>query len=190
MIPALGEIWLSLYGAWRLARRDPAGIGWFAGSSDGAARSFFAAVLVAPAYALMLALRFAALPEDAAEPVPFAAAETIAYVVSWVAFPLAMASLSQALGRFDRWPLFVCAYNWSLVVQNALILPVAVASTAGLIPPAVAGLLWLPLLAFLIAYAWFIARVALEVPPSTAFAIVGLDFLLSFAIDATADALH
>jgi hypothetical protein len=189
MIPALNEIWLSLYGAWRLAWRDAAGIGFFDASQDGVARSFFAAVLVAPAYALMLALRFAATPA-APDPLRFALAESIAYVLSWIAFPLAMVSLTRAVGRFDRWPLFVAACNWSLVVQNALILPIAVASSAGLLPPAIGGLLWLPLLAFLIAYAWFIARTALDVPASTAFAIVGLDFLLSFLIDATADALH
>ena len=189
MIPSFNEIVLSLYGAWRLAWRDPGGIGFFDASVDGVVRSFFAAALVAPLYALMLAIRFSALVEQP-DPLVFALAETIAYLVSWLAFPLAMVTITRALDFFDRWPLFVCAYNWSLVVQNAVVLPLAVLSTAGLIAPAVGDYLWLPLLAVLVAYAWFVVRTALGVTAGAAIGIVGLDFGLSFLIDALATSMH
>lgn len=189
MIPGLKEILISLYGAWRLACRDAGAIALFDASTDGVLRSFFAAVLVAPAYALMLAMRYAALL-DPPPAIAFALSETIAYVISWVAYPLIMASLTRALGRFGRWPLFVCAYNWSLVIQNALVLPFAILSTAGVFPPEVGELLWLPLLAALVAYSWFIVRAALGVTAVAAIGIVGLDFALSIVIDAVADAMH
>ncbi len=46
------EAIVSLYGAWRLARLDRRGFEVFDQTPAGAIRSFFAAVLVAPMYAL------------------------------------------------------------------------------------------------------------------------------------------
>ena len=51
-MPDREEVLGALYGAYRLARIDPAGMTYFNLSFEGFWRSFFAAVLVAPAYAV------------------------------------------------------------------------------------------------------------------------------------------
>ena len=54
MIPSTTEIAYAFYGAWRLAHLDASGLKYFDTSLDGFWKSFFAAVLVAPAYALIV----------------------------------------------------------------------------------------------------------------------------------------
>ena len=48
----------SLYGAYRLARADKSGLNYFDASIDGFWRSFFAAVVIAPLFALFLIVRY------------------------------------------------------------------------------------------------------------------------------------
>ena len=54
------EINSSIYGAWRLARRDPGGMNYMNLSVDGFWRSFIAIGLSAPAYILILLVQRAA----------------------------------------------------------------------------------------------------------------------------------
>ena len=58
-MPPKQEIVASLYGAWRLMRLDPTGMTYFNLSADGFWRSFFAAVIVAPAYVLFVVVGLA-----------------------------------------------------------------------------------------------------------------------------------
>ena len=189
MIPSLREIVLSVYAAGRLAQFDARALGYFDASPAGVFRSFFAAALVAPFYALTLATRFAATA-DGVDPVRFALSEGIAYVLSWVAFPLMMADIAQAVDRPGRLYLYITAYNWSLVVQNALILPLAVLVTTGIIPVDLGQLLWLGAIAAIIVYLWFIARSALEISGIMAAGIVVLDIIVSLIISAIAGQLY
>src|SRR5690606_8518675 len=83
------EIAVSMRGAVRLALRDPAGLAFFDTSIAGFWRSFMAAVLALPAYALLLAAR----DESAGPPLDdpgVLLVEGIAYVIGWFAFPNAM----------------------------------------------------------------------------------------------------
>lgn len=189
MIPSLREIVLSVYAAGRLARFDAQALGYFDASLAGVFRSFFAAVLMAPFYALTLATRFAATA-DAADPLRFALSEGIAYVLSWVAFPLMMVDIAQAVDRPGRLYLYICAYNWSLVVQNALILPLAILVTTGIIPVDLGQPLWLAAIAAIMVYTWFIARSALEISGLMAAGIVVLDIIVSLIISAIAGRLY
>ncbi|MBX3517108.1 MAG: hypothetical protein KF815_09215 [Rhodospirillales bacterium] len=189
MIPSLREIVLSVYAAARLARFDAQPLAYFDASPAGVFRSFFAAVVVAPFYALTLATRFTATA-DPVDPVRFALAEGIAYVLSWVAFPLMMVDIAQAVDRPGRLYLYICAYNWSLVVQNAIILPVAVLVTTGIIPPDIGQPLWLTAIAAITVYIWFIARSALEISSLMAVGVVVLDIIVSLIISAIAGRLY
>ena len=56
---------MSIYGAYRLARLDAAGMSYFDTSVAGFWRSFFAAVIIAPFYAMLLAIRFPIIAADA-----------------------------------------------------------------------------------------------------------------------------
>lgn len=189
MIPSVTEILTALYGAWRMACLDARGLTFFDDSNEGVMRSFFAAALVAPAFALMMTFHYALLP-TVSDPVRFALAEILAFIISWVAYPLVMISLSQMLDRYERVFLYICAYNWSLVLQNAVWVPVNILLATGTLAGPTGQLVWIIALAGILIYMWFIARRALDVPGLTAAGIVLLDLLLGLFIRALINGLH
>ena len=178
----------SLYGAYRLARFDAGGMAFFDTSIDGFWRSFFAAAIVAPFYAVLLTLRFAE-GLVSTQPLRFAAIEAIAYVIAWVAFPLVMVSIARLLDREDRYLGYIVAYNWAAVLQNALYLPLAIlAVTGGLTADLANTLAMIALLAILI-YTWFITKTAMALGALAAAALVALDLILSIFINSFAEGM-
>jgi hypothetical protein len=178
----------SVFGAYRLARFDPTGLDYIDRTTDGALKSFYAAVIVLPAYALLLAIRLA----DQGTEAPFlqvALVELIAYVVNWVAFPLALYRAAGMLGRPARYPGAVAANNWAAVVQMGVYLPAVVLSALGVLPAELgSGLVFGVMLAMLV-YQWFVLRTALDVSGMAAAALVLLDLFLSALIGDFADNL-
>ena len=81
-MPPAHDIAAALYGAYRLARYDVSGHKYFDVSNAGFWRSFFAAVLIAPFYFVLLNLQFAEFSDVPA--IRFFALESIAYVIAWV----------------------------------------------------------------------------------------------------------
>lgn len=188
MIP-LDETFRSLYGAWRLAHFDSDGLKYFNSTIGGFWRSFFAAVLVAPLYLLLLALRYQADYGD----VPafrFFSIEGLAYVIAWLTFPVVMINIVAALDRRESFIRFIVAYNWASVLQNALYLPIIILAVGGVLGEAASGFLSLAVLVWVLTYGWFITRSALDISNSAAAAIVGLDFLLSILISTIIDGSH
>jgi hypothetical protein len=177
------ELIISLYGAWRLARLDPRGFACFDASAEGARRSFWAAALVAPLYAVMLV---AGSHGDHDDTLRYYVVETIAYSITWTAYPVLAEWLTQLLGCRERFEGYLVAYNWSMVVQNAAILPVAILAALGALPAEAAQTMWLIVFLLILVYLTFIARIALAVSPITAAGLVILDVLLSALIDAIA----
>jgi len=182
------EIVAALYGAYRLARADAAGLSFFDVTVAGFWRSFFAAALVAPFYLILLMIRYGEMSETVPL-VRFLAIETIAYVIAWLAFPVVMATVVKAMDRDAYFIRYIVAYNWAAVLQNGLYLPIAIGATAGLLGQAPATALGLAALGLILVYTWFITKAALDVPSGTAAGIVGLDFLLSVFINAVADGM-
>ena len=188
IVPSLREVVSSLYGAWRLARFDPQGMRFFDTTLGGFWRSFFAAVIVAPAYVVVV---LSVADEGRhADPLRFGLAESIGYVLSWVVFPLVMEWLSRRLGRRARYLSYITAYNWAAVIEHLLLLPVLMITSHSVLPDALGHILWLLTLAFVLAYAWFVTRTALAVTVATAAAIVGLDIALSYAISSVTVSLQ
>lgn len=184
---SLNEVFTALYGATRLARLDAGGLRFFDITDQGFWRSFFAAVVVAPLYGVLLLIRYL----NFLEPIPlfrFIALEAIAYVIAWVAFPLLMASLARMLERDEFYIRYIVAYNWAAVLQNLLYIPIAILAAAGVLSIAVSNTLGLMALALIVVYAWFITRTALEVAAGMAAGIVGLDFMLNVLINTIAEA--
>ena len=182
------EVSAALYGALRLAQLDPGGLRFFDNSVAGFRRSFFAAVVVAPLYVVLLFVRYLAGHESA--PVPrYMSVEAIAYVIAWVAFPVAMDPISKLFGRSQRYIPYIVAYNWAAVWQNAVYLPLAVFGLTGTVPGPVYSVLNIAVLSLILFYGWFIARVALQVTAMTAASVVVFDFLLSLLINGFADRL-
>lgn len=186
-MPSLREVILSLYAAWRLLRLDRTALALFNRSPAGARRSFFGAVLVAPLYGLFLALGGGG--DEQVHGLRFYLAEAVAYVLSWVAYPVLVEALSRMLVCRDRFEGYLVAYNWSLVLQNAVMLSIGILAGLGALPMPIAQALWLLIFVLILGYLFFIARVALVVPPLTAAGLVMLDVLLSALIDAVANGM-
>ena len=178
---AVGEIIGGVYGAWRLARRDPAGLIWFDDSPDGFWNSFWGPALVLPGFLVLQAID-GAFAEDIALPL---VVHLIAYVIGCVAFPLAVAHIADGLQRSHTYCRFIVAYNWSAVIQMAVLLPVAL--LVQLFPGA--AVLNVAATMVLLVYQAYIAHVALAVKPGTAGLLVVLDLMIGALIQMSSDHL-
>ncbi len=172
------------YGAWRLALLDRRGLDYFDDTVEAYWKSFNAAAIVAPAYALLLIL---GLSENEALAGRFTIAiiaivETLAYVIGWVAFPLIMIYVCDRIGRFDRYWRYIVAHNWSNVIQVAVFLAATILSK-GILGGGFSLFLGFAATVAILFYRWFIARTALEVSGGAAAAIVGLDLMISLVIN-------
>ena len=181
------EAIVSLYGAWRLAHFDKRAFELFDKTPAGAIRSFSAAVLVAPMYALVLSM--APVERAGSGGSQWLLVEAIAYVLSWVAYPVVAEYLSRSMGCRELFDGYLSAYNWSMVLQNAALLPLTALTAMNVLSSEILQLLWLMAIAAIMAWLWFIARMALNVSAVTAVGLVILDELLSFAIDSIANGL-
>jgi hypothetical protein len=176
-------------GAWRLARLDAGGMGYFDATVAGFWRSFQAAVVAAPLFVLLILLRTA---EHPLSPDPLRAffIEAIGYTVGWTAFPLAAWYLASALDRTARYFGYIVAYNWANVIQVAAFVPIAALSASDLLPDAFVVVIALLLTAAVIYYQYFIVRTALAVEALPALGFVAIDLMLGLLIDAVETALH
>jgi predicted Kef-type K+ transport protein len=104
-------------------------------------------------------------------------AELTAYAIAWVGFALVSLPLAQGWGREASWPRFIAAWNWTNMVQYALMLALTVPAAIGL-PPVVTQALTLGGIGYAFWLEWFVARHALGVAGGKAAALVGLDLAL------------
>jgi hypothetical protein len=183
------EVSYGLFGAWRLAHLDRRGMEYFDTSIDGFWRSFWAAALMAPPYALFLVLKFARQEVDL-DPLRFILVEMIAYAILWTAFPLAAWYLVAALGKTNRYFGYIIACNWANIIQIAVMLPVFALVVGSGLPGGVARTIWFAVIVAALFYQYFIARAALEVDMPVAAGFVFLDFVLSFLREAIVIALE
>jgi hypothetical protein len=207
MIPSTREIQAAVYGAWLLFRLDARGLVFFEDSVEAFWRSFFAAVIVFPGFAV-LALIDLADSEVSAGPMAILLVELIGYVIVWLGFPLALYYLAlYYLSRgFDREQYFlrtvialnwsvvvqreqyflrtVIALNWSVVVQIAIILPVHAIAASGILTPGFQSLAIFAAAVVTLFYAGFVVRTALEVSPPIAALVVAVDVIISLAVQA------
>jgi hypothetical protein len=175
------EISLGLFGAWRLAHLDPRGMEYFDRSEEGFWRSFWAAAVMAPAYALIVGLRLMERSTQAGS-LRVVLIEIIGYVIGWTVFPLVAWYLLQALGKQSRYFGYIVAYNWANVLQICIYLPVTALSASGGVPDAAMSILALAATAAIVFYQYFIARTALQVDMPIAAGIVFLDLLLGILL--------
>ncbi|HVB16606.1 MAG TPA: hypothetical protein VNF04_08750 [Stellaceae bacterium] len=188
--PAWIEIRQAVIGALRLARGDRGGLALFDTSIDGFWHSFRAAGLCYPLYLLMLGFRVAAPDWTQSGVATVVLVETIAYVVSWVAFPLLILPLTRWLNREERFLPFMVAYNWSQVPQTALFMLVGLDRAAGLLPAGPARFAEVAATAAVLVYEWYIARVALAVTRTQATLVVLVDLVLGVVLSRVAEGLY
>jgi hypothetical protein len=188
MVPSLREVSHGMYGAWRLARLDPAAMAWFARGVHGVWRSFWAAVIAYPGFILLVSLLVPNAQWAESGGFRILLVESIGYVVSWTAFPLVILGFCRWLERDEESLAFITAYNWSQVLQTMLAL-------FGLIAfrflPAAAGMaIYVALLLARLSYEWFIARTALEAGGVAATTVVLIDLVLSELVAQIAQSLY
>jgi hypothetical protein len=178
MIPSLHEILYGIFGAWRLFRLDPKAMAYFDNSVEGFWKSFFAAVLFAPVHAIIVAMELSTV-ETTVDPASVVIIQTLAYVITWLAFPLASFYVIQNMGRESNFVGYIVAFNWSAIIQMTILLPYSLLAVSGVLPDPITNLIGLAVTVVVLGYLWFIARTALDI---TGFPAVGL-VLLSLVIE-------
>lgn len=179
--PSARELSYALFGAWRFAHLDTGAIRYFDKSVDGFWKSFWAAAIIAPAYLILIVIGFMQSEKPpSAGPVEIAIVEVSRYVISWVAFPLAMVTVSEFLQRGERYIGFVVAYNWGQIVEMAFVLPLFLFVAAAGFPQGAANLVSIAIVALTATYEWFIARTALQVSGWAAGGVVAVSLVIDF----------
>jgi hypothetical protein len=183
-MPDREEISSALYGAYRLAWFDPTGMGHFNLTFDGFWRSFFAAALVAPAYAILVGLHVADEPE-AVDLGLLVVTESIGYVLAWAAFPLVAIVLTRLLGLDRHYVALIVALNWTAVLQTALFLIVVLLGPV--LPGALGTLLITLTTGAILVYQWFVIRSALQTTSGIALMMLLVDLVITAVINIGTD---
>lgn len=185
-MPDQQEIARSIYGAWLLARMDRSGMAHFNISFEGFWRSFFAAVIVAPGYAILVADKLAAREETFDLGWVFLV-QTVAYAIGWAAFPLVAIGITALLNLSQNYVPMIIAANWAAVVQVAVFLGALLLTFV--LPGVLAGLLLTAATIAILFYQWFVLRTALDTTGGIALALVLVDLLLNAAINLSAEGM-
>ncbi len=174
------EVAQALYGAWRLARFDPNGLDQFGDTAEAFWRSFYAMLIAAPFYVILVALRLSEL-ETTNGPIHIFLVEVIAYVIGWFAYPFIMLYAADLLDRRERYYRYIAAYNWATVLLIALLTLISVVVDGLKLSLPSAAFLSFVIMLLILAYWWFIDRVGLDIKGG-AVAIAGLDFSLGIVL--------
>lgn len=180
MLPGPSEIARALAGTIRITRGDMGAVAWFDRTVAGFSRSFFAAVLVLPADLFRDHVGggtglFALFQENV---VGFA----LLYAVLWLFYPAVVAHIARFIDRDDRTLDYLVPYNWAAVpIGYAMAVP-ALLVALGILPPTVAGLLGLMILAGVVYVLWQFARRLLDVSPLQAAGLVVFDLFSSMTL--------
>ena len=188
MIPTQVEVLTGLYGAWRLARLDRRGMGFFDDSTSGLIKSFFAAALVAPGFILLMALYLPASVLEAGIS-RLVVVLTIAYVLSWTVFPVMVHQICLNIGKDDRFAAYIVAINWARVVQTAVLLPIAAIAQFELLGSGIGNFLNTATYILILVYFWFVSRTALDIGGFAAAGFLLLDVITSEMIFAIAQGM-
>ena len=184
MIPSVQEITYRIVGALHLARFRAQGTGYFDDSPAAALRSFFAAILGAPAFAIALIL-------DGHEPptVDFAAVVltvALSYCLAWTVFPVVAHRICLAIDKEAAFFRYLSAKNWTDVITTHLGLIASVLISSGIAPLALAPLLNLVVFAYFITLQGYIAWRCLSVSIAGAVGFVALDTVIVYFIASVA----
>lgn len=180
MIPTTQEIIYRVFGALYLARFQAQGTAYFDESPAATLRSFFAAVLVAPAFLIALLLGEHETP--AADSVIVALTIALCYCLSWTVFPVIAHRICQVIDKESAFFRYLSAKNWARVVTTHLALVAAVLGSSGVLPEALLPLVNLVLFAYVACLQGFIAWQCLKVSIPGAIGLVALDTFIDFFI--------
>lgn len=184
----------AIWAAMRLARFDADAVRDFDRSFEGFFRSFFAALLCAPFYPILMFAerRYSAEMTAIESGAEFAGVspvgtayylyESAAYLGYWLTVPVAMIFLARLLRLEAHYVSYIVAYNWATCIVTAAKVPFSLIYLAGLVPPDVFLATYYTLLLLTVAYRWLIAQMALGAPPATIAGIILVDVFLTALI--------
>jgi len=181
-MPSYREIVYGLYGAWRLARRDAGAMSYFERTPAGFWKSFFAALIVAPGFAIILNYELAQFELEAGA-LRLILVEAVAYLLGWVAFPVVAHQICEAIGKREAFIGYIVAFNWAQVIQMAVLLLSFGLIASGMLPGGSGTLLYWIVLFVILFYQWFVTRTALAVTAAGAVGFVVLDVVIKLIID-------
>jgi hypothetical protein len=185
VMPNQEEVLRSIYGAYRLAWLDRSGMSQFNLSVEGFWRSFFAAILVAPGYALLVFQDLMIKPEEL-NPLWAFLVEAVAYGIGWAAFPVVAVVLTHLLGLSRNYTAMIIAANWASVIQIGVFLA---AVGLGFVLPALGGLVVTIATGAILFYQWFVIRTALDTSGGIALVLVLINLFINSVINLTAESL-
>jgi hypothetical protein len=180
-MPSYRDIVYGIYGAWRLARLDAGAMSYFERTPAGFWKSFFAAVIVAPGFAIIIGYELAQVDLEAGVP-RILVVELLAYVLGWAAFPVIVHQICEAIGKREAYIGYIVAFNWSKVIQIAVFLPSIGLIAFGALPGDSGSLLRWVVSILILFYQWFITRTALGVTAMGAIGFVVLDFMIDLIV--------
>jgi hypothetical protein len=184
------EVANAVHGAWRLACRDPRGLALFETGETGFWHSFRAAYLCYPVYLVLTLTQLGAEEMEHADWLRIVLAETIAYVIGWVAFPLLMLPVTNAIGKGARWVDFIIVYNWSQILQYAVFLAATAIAGSAVVSESAAFLVMMAALVATLVYEWIVVRIAPGASGLATAGILVLDEILATALGRVAHAMH
>ncbi len=184
-MPLREEIFQALYGASLLARLDSRGMSCFNLTTEGFWRSFLAAVIVAPAYWLLVWLR----PETEAVPglqessvIWLGFVETVDYFLTWAAFPAIMVLVARWMGLDHLYATYIIAYNWCQALVVLFLVVVSAAIGVGILPESIANFALTVSFVAVLYYLWFVTKTALQIEWHLAIALVLLEFVSTLLV--------
>ena len=183
------ELSIALYGAWRFATLDRSAVQFFENTPDAFWRSFYAALIALPAYALLVMLGFAEHPVEAGA-VRILFVESISYVIGWVFFPLVMIAFTDTTKCSENYFRFIAAWNWSIVLQAFLFLGVSAFAASGTVPGNLGGMISLVATLAIFLYQGFIARTTLDIPVPAAVLVVVIDLAIAIGLSVVSRSLY
>ena len=171
------EVFEGLYGAWRLVLGDRSAMALFDDSVLGFWKSFFAAAIVSPMYALLIIM--GVIEFETSRSVPAMILLNIEfYIIGWVLWPLIIGYIVPALDRDEEYALYIVAYNWANVIGASLFFITITASAMLPISAGFSALLTGVVTIGLLTYHVFIARVALDSPLGGAVGLTICEFVI------------
>jgi hypothetical protein len=175
----LNEIARGVSGAVRLMKGDRSGLALLDRSRDGFWRSFLAALLLAPLYALYLMMMYDGAT-TASSDLRVALAEALRYIIDWTLFPVVLLELVRLMDRSQRYIGSVVALNWANV--PFLIVAVALSAFSRMVAPGLIGTVEIAVLAATLILVTRILRHALDLPWVPAAALAALNLWLSLML--------
>ncbi len=177
----VNEVGSAVFGAYRLACRDPGGMAFFDRSREGAIKSFYAAGLLVPFYLFLIVTRWWE-DLDRLSPAYVLTIEVLYLVIAWTAFPVLMIGICKWIDRENRLFDFIVAANWAHVLTVAVRFPVIFLQRFELLPEPIVELLILVVMTLVLVYMWYVKKTALDIGGGMAAALTGADFILGALI--------